>query len=206
MSSSPGYKSLNDGRKSKSDSTNTCCCTKTWKTCPCYGKACIVIASIFAVLLVVVASVVAVYSVFYPLHASCKIDWSVNASCDDVQTKIVQQINDWNGRSMCNESQKCLYLLKGDSPGVKITATHETPKKGYIDDLTFDFKSATDGSCQIKGFSTSETWYAVLDYGTNYCNLHNLIEGSGVDKMAGYSETTSNSVCTQYSERNCEVY
>ena len=29
----------------------------------------------------------------------------------------------------------------------------------------------------LQGFSTSETWYAVLDYGTNYCNLHNLITG-----------------------------
>lgn len=28
-----------------------------------------------------------------------------------------------------------------------------------------------------KGFSSSETWYAVLDYGTNYCNLNNLITG-----------------------------
>lgn len=28
-----------------------------------------------------------------------------------------------------------------------------------------------------QGYSTSETWYAILDYGTNYCNLHNLITG-----------------------------
>ena len=30
----------------------------------------------------------------------------------------------------------------------------------------------------IQGYSTSELWYAVLDYGTNYCNLHNLITGN----------------------------
>jgi len=29
----------------------------------------------------------------------------------------------------------------------------------------------------VQGYSTSETWYAFLDYGTNYCNLHNLITG-----------------------------
>ena len=30
----------------------------------------------------------------------------------------------------------------------------------------------------LQGYSSSETWYAVLDYGTNYCNLHNLIIGT----------------------------
>ena len=29
----------------------------------------------------------------------------------------------------------------------------------------------------FKGYSTSETWYAILDFGTNYCNLHNLLTG-----------------------------
>ncbi|OWF38205.1 uncharacterized protein LOC110466566 [Mizuhopecten yessoensis] len=204
MSSSPGYKSLNhDGRSS---STNTCCCSKSWRKCPCYGKACIVIAAIICVFVAVVFSAAGVYSVFYPIHASCKINWSFNASCDVVQTKIVQQINDWKGADMCNGTQRCLYLLKGNKAGVKTTATHETPKKHYIDDLTFDFSSASDGSCQVKGYSTSETWYAVLDYGTNYCNLNNLITGSGVDKLPAYTETTSDSVCTQYSIRNCDVY
>ena len=29
----------------------------------------------------------------------------------------------------------------------------------------------------LQGYSTSQTWYAVMDYGTNYCNLFNLIQG-----------------------------
>jgi len=29
----------------------------------------------------------------------------------------------------------------------------------------------------FQGYSRSETWYAYLDFGTNYCNLHNLITG-----------------------------
>ncbi|XP_060070712.1 uncharacterized protein LOC132550638 [Ylistrum balloti] len=204
MSSSPGYKSLNNGRNS--GSTNTCCCSKSWQKCPCYGKACIVFASIIIVFVVVVFTVAGVYSFFYPLHASCKIKWSVNDSCVDIQTKINQQIHDWKGDSMCNGTQRCLYLMTGSKAGVQTTATHETPIKHYIDDLTLDFSASTDGSCQIKGYSTSQLWYAILDYGTNYCNLHNLITGSGVDQLPGYSETTSDSVCTQYSQRNCDKY
>lgn len=97
---------------------------------------------------------------------------------------------------------------------------------------------------KLQGYSTSETWYAVLDYGTNYCNLRNLIEGrqiynviftervaysasyhhdldfsvlpklilcniilgAGLDKVSGFGESTSDSICTQYSSHNCTVY
>ena len=58
----------------------------------------------------------------------------------------------------------------------------------------------------LQGFSTSETFYAVLDMSTNYCNLRNLLAGSGLDRTAGFSETTSDSICTQYSSADCEVY
>ena len=38
-------------------------------------------------------------------------------------------------------------------------------------------------SCVVSGYSTSETWYAVLDSGTNYCNLHNLITSFSNDAV-----------------------
>lgn len=56
-------------------------------------------------------------------------------------------------------------------------ATHETPVKHYVDDLTFTFKQ-NGADCNVDGSSSSETWYAVLDFGTNYCNLNNLITGN----------------------------
>jgi hypothetical protein len=58
----------------------------------------------------------------------------------------------------------------------ELKTTHTTPVKKYVDDQTFSFQTTT-GGCSVQGYSTSETWYAVLDYGTNYCNLHNLITG-----------------------------
>ena len=66
---------------------------------------------------------------------------------------------------------------------------------------------AYKNACVIeKGFSTSETWYALLDYGTNYCNLNNLITGAGLDKVTGYAEDTNDDICTQHSIANCTVY
>ena len=59
----------------------------------------------------------------------------------------------------------------------------------------------------LQGFSTSETWYAYLDYGTNYCNLRNLADGAGITSATyGFSEQTSNSICTQYTSHNCDKY
>ncbi|ESO97070.1 hypothetical protein LOTGIDRAFT_143540 [Lottia gigantea] len=142
-----------------------------------------------------------------PLHASCKIDWQFGMECDAVMTKLVNQIKAMGGKSGCaNGGEKCLYELTS-STSAQITAKHTTPVKGYVDDLTFTFKGGkTSNPCQVHGYSTSETWYAVLDFGTNYCNLENLIIGAGLNSTSGYSETTSDSICTQYSSADCEKY
>ena len=136
-------------------------------------------------------------------RATCEIHWSWDAGCDSIIPKIVRQINDWRGLGNC-DGEKCGYTLKSNS-STKIEAVHETPEKHYKDDLTFTFK-LDDKPCAVKGYSQSELWYAVLDYGTNYCNLHNLIIGAGLDKMKGYKENTSNDDCTQYSSADCDKY
>ncbi|XP_046847000.1 uncharacterized protein LOC124440637 [Xenia sp. Carnegie-2017] len=141
----------------------------------------------------------------YPLHASCEIDWTFGINCSTVNTKIVDQIKKWSGFEICGESEKCGYKLISYS-STNIKATHTTPKKHYVDDLKFTGFTESSNNCDVKGMSSSETWYAVLDYGTNYCNLHNLITGSGLDKVPGYKEMTSNSKCTEYTSANCGKY
>ncbi len=37
--------------------------------------------------------------------------------------------------------------------------------------------------------SVSETWYAVTDHGTNYCNLYNLMEGKIDQNRVNVTET-----------------
>ena len=67
--------------------------------------------------------------------------------------------------------------------------------------------------------------YAVLDYGTNYCNLRNIIDGARsqvttsifawlalniiffrISDDNNFVEKTSDSQCTQYSMRDCSRY
>ena len=141
----------------------------------------------------------------YPWHASCKVTYQFNdINCQSVQTSLIRQFALWNNTN-CGSGksihQRCRYALKSQSSNL-ITATHTTPLKLYIDDMMFKFSDADD-KCTIKAFSTSTVWYAVLDFGTNYCNIHNIIFGSG---LTNFTESTSNSICTQFSTANCDRY
>lgn len=171
----------------------------------CWSSCKIACLCISLILLIAIGGFFVTSSVTFPLHASCAVEWTFKTECTSVNTALVNQINLWKGDDNCKAGgQKCLYELKSHTDA-EIKATHETPVKHYVDDLTFAF-SQEDSICHVKGYSRSETWYALLDMGTNYCNLHNLITGSGLDTSEGYSESTSNSKCTQYSSADCDVY
>uniref|UniRef100_A0A3B3RGZ4 Uncharacterized protein n=1 Tax=Paramormyrops kingsleyae TaxID=1676925 RepID=A0A3B3RGZ4_9TELE len=101
--------------------------------------------------------------------------------------------------------QKCLYQLL--SANVHFTAgKHTTPVKKFVDDVSFRLvPSDLYTHCRVSGFSISETWYVAFNHGTNYCNLYNLMEGSGLTDVPGYKEMTSAFICTQRSRANCTV-
>merc|ERR1719412_421617 len=99
--------------------------------------------------------------------------------------------------------QKCLYHHDRD---VELTTygTHTTPIHRYVDDLTFQF-IPKDFGCLVDAFSQSET-LSLLDYGTNYCNLFNLVDGSGLVLDPMFSEDTNDLICTQRSSADCDIY
>lgn len=158
-----------------------------------------------SLLLLICLSVSFTQALLYPLHASCKIDWTFSVSCDQIENRLVGIIERWKGPEGCaGGGEKCLYTLQSRS-STEIKAVHETPVKRYKDDLTFTLTSKT-GGCAVHGYSTSETWYAWLDKGTNYCNLRNLIDGADLNRDPAFKEETSNSQCTQYSSHDCDKY
>jgi hypothetical protein len=86
----------------------------------------------------------------FPLHASCKLTWSWDKTdCLTIHDAILKQIDSWKTDDNCpnGAGEKCLYTLKSQTL-TEIKATHTTPKKGYIDDLTFSFVAGT-GICNI---------------------------------------------------------
>lgn len=159
---------------------------------------------ITATLVLIISGIITV-DAFFPLHASCQIDYQFKSqSCEEVKAALVKQIDLWKGTE-CGEGdgihQRCRYALV-DEKNNEIIATHVTPLKKYIDDMNMKFKEES-GDCNVDAFSTSRLWYAFLDFGTNYCNLHNLVVGTD---LTNYSETTQNSICTQYTSANCSRY
>ncbi|KAJ8376964.1 hypothetical protein SKAU_G00075440 [Synaphobranchus kaupii] len=151
--------------------------------------------------------------------------------CKQVYVALVEQIKRWRTIASCAMGgEKCLYktpqtgvaqeeraLAAGDCPVMTgccspanvhfIAAKHTVPLKNNVDDLSFrlvPFKLYTH--CHVAAMSVSETWYVIHDHGTNYCNLYNLIEGSGLTEAPGYTEITSDFICTQRSSANCTVY
>merc|ERR1719492_676889 len=132
-----------------------------------------------------------------PLHASCSVKWTLSESCATAQQKIIDQMNLWDNED-CGPTddnkphgQKCLYHHTG-TEGYTTTGTHTTPIHRYVDDLTFKFENQDNG-CLIDANSISET-LSYLDFGTNYCNLFNLMDGSGLTQDNGYTEDTNDSI------------
>jgi len=150
------------------------------------------------------------------LHASCEIKWTVPVQCNEIKDQLIRQMGVWNDDSNCGKvsqacpslpcGQNCLYTFLGVDEDGTLRGKHTTPVKRYNDSISFQFKPLTDSSCEIDAYSTSDLWYAVLDFGTNYCNLRNLLDGTGLSSNEGFVENTSNSDCTQYEDRDCSRY
>lgn len=151
----------------------------------------------------------------YPWHASCKINWNIPVGCDGVKEKLILQMNTWQGDANCGAisdqcpalpcGQNCLYNHTGTDADGTVRGIHLTPVKRYSDSLSFKFE-ATGNTCKVEAFSSSDLWYAYLDFGTNYCNLRNLLDGTGLSVTEGFTEETEDSVCTQYTSRDCSRY
>lgn len=54
-----------------------------------------------------------------------------------------------------------------------------------------------------KAKSGSRAWYVMFDYGTNYCNLRNLVDGAGLVNDQRFMELTNDAVCTQRGTATC---
>ena len=57
----------------------------------------------------------------------------------------------------------------------------------------------------VQAHSKSQT-LSLLDYGTNYCNLYNLMDGSGLVLDPEFTEDTNDRICTQRSTADCDIY
>merc|ERR1711862_1040666 len=157
------------------------------------GTTITTITTITTMLTILLSSLALVSAAVPPrdlLHAECSVKWTLSESCESAQEKIINQMILWDNEDCGTKpgddkphGQKCLYKHTG-TEGLVTTGTHTTPIHRYVDDLTFTF--VPEDVCIIEAHSISET-LSVLDYGTNYCNLFNLMDGSGLVNDAAFS-------------------
>ena len=157
----------------------------------------------------------------YP-DAQCRITWSIpGRTCAFIREQIRHQMDAWRETNLkakdcpgtnstwCPKlpcGQKCRYVFEGIKEDGTLFGYHLTPKYAYRDNINFKFQDMSDKSCRIVGFSKSTISYAYFDFGTNYCNLRNLMDGADLSEVEGFKETTSTSICTQYDQINCDRF
>ena len=153
--------------------------------------------------------------------AQCRITWTLPRSCSSTRDNIRNQMIAWREDDNLKAKacpgtgptcpklpcgQKCRYVFQGVDEKGKIFGYHLTPKYAYRDNISFEFKEKGANACQIVGFSKSTISYAYFDFGTNYCNLRNLMDGAKLSDIEEFKESTSTSICTQYDQINCDRF
>ena len=155
----------------------------------------------------------------YP-DAQCRITWNIPQTCATTRENIIHQMTAWRENVQKADAcpgtspkcpklpcgQRCRYVFEGIDNDGNIYGHHLTPKYAYKDKITFAFTDETNHNCKVVGFSKSTISYAYFDFGTNYCNLRNLMDGVGLSEMDGFKESTSTSICTQYDRINCDRF
>ncbi|CAK6974675.1 hypothetical protein L3Q82_021387 [Scomber scombrus] len=125
-------------------------------------------------------------------HAFCKIVWLLGIPCDEVNIAIVTQLKAMGS-----------YKL-GSVTAALIQATHNSAV-GQVESVNFTMIPTAMGlGCHVEGSSVSAFWYSLFDNGTNYCNLHNVIQGSGLTKAPGFAEFTNEWLCLGFGLSACK--
>ena len=134
------------------------------------------------------------------MHAKCDMGVTFTNSCSDVMTEISNRVtSDWvdphNGGT---------YTIT-NSTSTSIEGQRLTGDGKYTDKFDFEFTSSSDGGCSVEACSESQV-NSMLDFSTNYCNLHDLYCSSTdgcptVGKDLSYSEKYSS--CRQHDVSAC---
>ncbi|XP_077470479.1 uncharacterized protein LOC144085274 [Stigmatopora argus] len=135
-------------------------------------------------------------------HAFCRTLWLFASTCEDVSTRLVQQIQAFNPLFGC---EKCHYTLVSGTP-LCINANHTSMDGLTRENLTFAFSGTVMAAgCRVTAQSSSLGFTSLLDDGLNYCNLYDLLSASGLAGGLGFMEMTNEWACLGYGLATCKV-
>ena len=110
-----------------------------------------------------------------PVHAKCEMSIRFNnAECRIVMEEIRLRLQHTNGWTDPHNNGG--YSLISSTSNF-FEASRQTGNGLYTDLFNLEFSNlANDGSCLVRACSESQVT-SVLDFSTNYCNIHNLYNG-----------------------------
>jgi len=104
-------------------------------------------------------------------HASCKEEVTFSDSCDAVRSEISARVNGqysaWH-----DPHNNGTYTFTDNSTETEWSLERLTGDGKYTDKILFTFTDSGSG-CFVTACSESQV-FSILDYGTNYCNMHDL--------------------------------
>lgn len=109
------------------------------------------------------------------IHASCKQQATIDASCDVVTTEIKARVGSQFGAWHDPHNNGTYTITGGDDSTIELT--RETANKKYTDKVIISLTEAGDKKCTLMGCSESQVM-SVADFSTNFCNVRMLFCGT----------------------------
>ena len=119
-------------------------------------------------------------------HAGCHTSVQIGSDCATAFTALDKTIKSYSAGGPSHG----LYEIHSEVQNMSIWTTRTTPTKHYVDDIEFTL-TPSGNTCSIAAQSRSQT-LSYLDYDTNYCNMWNVVKGSGLD----FSDFKTNGACS----------
>jgi len=122
------------------------------------------------------------------IHASCKQEATIAASCAVVASEIQARVVDQANGTWYDPHNKGTYSVLSSSAGV-MQLQRLTGNKKYTDKMTVTLTTSGD-SCILSGCSESQVT-SVADFSTNFCNVRMLYCGSADGCKPARTDLTS---------------
>lgn len=144
------------------------------------------------------------------LPAYCSVSWTFGMDCISFRNNLIKQLMKWNGPDNCknekdpshpHSEQNCNYQLVSASTS-SVAGFHSSINGQTVDSFTFGLTQQSYG-CSVNSESHTMDTAEIYDNGRNFCNMWNLVEGSGMSDVPKFSRDSSNRLCTQFTSAKC---
>ena len=113
---------------------------------------------------------------FSSFHAHCELQTTFSTPCSNLNAVMTKELNNFS------DPANGLYKKVQEKENY-FWFTRTTPVKHYVDDISFVLQDGGNNTCSVTAKSQSQS-LSYLDYGTNYCNMFNVMRTSGINFTA----------------------